>query len=507
MSDPTPFENDIFISYAHIDDETPEGEHGGWITYFHKWLNVRVAQLYGAKPRIWRDPKLRGNDDFSSEIVDNLPKVAFFVCVLSPRYVKSEWCTRELETFSAVAERTGGLTVNNKARVFKVVKTPIPFEQHPGILQDLLGYEFFGYDDDGTPHEYDPNIDEDTKKHFAKVINDLARDISSLMEVTTSVGFEAGDSPSGGDTGTDDRASPGGARPGEASGKKVFLANTGYDLVEPHKDIRRFLEAEGCVVLPEAPLPPVADVFRQQMQGILDVADFTVHMVGKYPGITPDGAEEPVVALQHDLAAQAGRERLIWMPPGLETDNTFQRGFIKKLRDGQASLGGADLLEGSLEDFKIQLCKMIEPEPEVHAQVVDDGTKSVYLIHDREDLDAIKAPARHLFERGLRVETPSFTGEPEQVQAWHLDQLGRCDAVLIYYGEGRKPWFELMLSDLGKIFGTRRTEPFLAKYVLVSPPETPDKALILTREAKLIEHLAPFTPDVLDPFLAELQQG
>ena len=52
--------NDIFISYAHIDNEALTEEDKGWISQFHKVLDTRVAQLTGEKPRIWRDLKLGG---------------------------------------------------------------------------------------------------------------------------------------------------------------------------------------------------------------------------------------------------------------------------------------------------------------------------------------------------------------------------------------------------------------------------------------------------------------
>ena len=61
--------NDIFISYAHIDNEALTEEDKGWISQFHKVLDTRVAQLTGEKPRIWRDLKLGGNDMFDRAIV------------------------------------------------------------------------------------------------------------------------------------------------------------------------------------------------------------------------------------------------------------------------------------------------------------------------------------------------------------------------------------------------------------------------------------------------------
>src|SRR6266705_2638994 len=118
-SPPASYENDVFVSYAHIDDESVEEGQPGWVATLHRVLQVRLAQLLGKEPRIWRDLKLQGNDVFGDTLVERLPRVAVLVSVLSPRYVRSEWCQRELNEFLLA---TGGARVADKLRVFKVVK-------------------------------------------------------------------------------------------------------------------------------------------------------------------------------------------------------------------------------------------------------------------------------------------------------------------------------------------------------------------------------------------------
>ena len=113
------FENDIFISYAHIDNEPLTKGQEGWISDFHRALEKRLAQLRGEKPKIWRDLKLQGNDYFGDTIVEQFPKVALLVSVLSPRYVQSDWCVKELREFYRAAERTGGVRVADKSRIFR----------------------------------------------------------------------------------------------------------------------------------------------------------------------------------------------------------------------------------------------------------------------------------------------------------------------------------------------------------------------------------------------------
>ena len=78
------FEQDVFISYAHIDNQPLLEDSKGWVTRFHRILETRLAQLLGAKPKIWRDEKLQGNDKFGPEILEQFPKVALLVSVLTP---------------------------------------------------------------------------------------------------------------------------------------------------------------------------------------------------------------------------------------------------------------------------------------------------------------------------------------------------------------------------------------------------------------------------------------
>ena len=77
------FDQDAFISYAHLDNEplTP-GQ-----SQFHATLQAMLSQRLGEKARIWRDDKLDGNDVFADEIVDQFAKTALLVSILSPRYV------------------------------------------------------------------------------------------------------------------------------------------------------------------------------------------------------------------------------------------------------------------------------------------------------------------------------------------------------------------------------------------------------------------------------------
>ena len=149
------FEKHLFISYAHIDNQPFTPEQQGWVTRFHGSLEAVLSMRLGRKAEIWRDRKLTGNDVFADEIVAQFPKTALLVSVLSPRYIESDWCRRELKEFCKVASLSGGLVVENKSRLIKVIKTPVDSEdQLPQVMKETLGYPFDVFDDQERPSNW-----------------------------------------------------------------------------------------------------------------------------------------------------------------------------------------------------------------------------------------------------------------------------------------------------------------------------------------------------------------
>ena len=112
------FEQNVFISYAHIDDQPLTPGEKGWISRFHASLKALLSMRIGREAKIWRDEKLQGNDVFSDEIVAQFKQSAVLVSIVTSRYLNSEWCTREAREFCQSAQQAGRLVVGNKvARV------------------------------------------------------------------------------------------------------------------------------------------------------------------------------------------------------------------------------------------------------------------------------------------------------------------------------------------------------------------------------------------------------
>ena len=62
------FEDDAFISYGHIDNERLEDEERGWVDNLHARLEVKLGELLGYRPQVWRDKRLPHNAYFAGEL-------------------------------------------------------------------------------------------------------------------------------------------------------------------------------------------------------------------------------------------------------------------------------------------------------------------------------------------------------------------------------------------------------------------------------------------------------
>lgn len=492
------FEEDIFISYAHIDNQPLVEGQRGWISLFHQALETRLAQLLGDPPGFWRDEsKLRGNDYFDDAIVLRLPKIGVLVTVLTPRYAKSDWCLREVQEFYKGAQQTGGARLDDKARIFKVVKTPVPLDRHPPELQGLLGYEFYKIDPiTGKPHEFiftsGPNADQS----YWDKLEDLAYDIFEILELLK---------------GTKEGSSKSALVP---PGTTIYLAETTFDLNDERDKIRRDLHQRGYKLLPDKPLPLKAPDFQDTVREYLAQSKLSIHLIGGNYGVIPEGDDCSVVFLQNQLAAERSQapdfSRIIWLHPTLQAKEDRQQKFIEYLQNDSRAQAGAELLQTSLEELKtiIQDTLNTPSTPKLAPTFeTEDGPLRIYLICDQQDVDDIAPLMDYLFERGFEVIVPLMEGDEAQARADHKENLLICDGILIHYGRAGEAWLRTKLLDLRKITGYGRSKTLLAKAVYISGPDTSLKQRFRTHEAMVIKSLEQFSPAPLKPFVDQLESA
>lgn len=447
--------HDVFISYSHFDDQPLT--QTGWVTEFHRMLEIRLSQLLGEQPAIFRDPKLRGNDYFDDVLLNALPEVALLVTVLSPRYIKSEWCVKELEEFCRAAQSAVGPRVGDRSRIFKVIKTHVSRDKHPRELSGLTGYEFYREDHaTGRPKEFVEGSHE-----FWARLDDLAYDMHELLQAMCDSSAK---------------------QPADT----LYLAEVTSDLEDRRDRLRRVFRDQHAVV-PDRPLPLKMPDVSAQITGYLDRAKLSVHLVGEPYGVVPEGAEESIASLQTKLAERAGFLRVIWVPPGLQPTDVRQQQFLSRLRNEIAGQDGVEYVESTLDEVeRVVRDKLTQPLPQKPAGRGDDKPPRVYMICDPADFAAMEPLSDFLYNRGLETIVPPTQGDQQALDEDHIQSLLVCDAVLIYWGAGNDFWLRKKLRDLQKIAGYGRTEKFRARAVYVAPPGNTAKDRFRTHEAAVL---------------------
>jgi hypothetical protein len=483
------FDLDAFISYAHLDNRCLMEGHPGWITNLHRALELKVTQLLGKRPQIWRDPKLQGNDVFALTILDQVRSAAVLITILSPCYINSEWTRKELVEFWKAAEAQGGVVLHDKARIFKVLKTPVRRDMHPPELQSLLGYEFFETDPDTKKvRELDEAFGSQAQIGFWMKLDDLAQDICALL--------------------TDLNSSQVGLHDKKQA---IFLAEATIDVREQRETIRRDLQQHGYTVLPAGGVPMVMSEISSSYREDLMRCQMSIHPIGKNYGFIPEGSTESLIEIQNELAIERGKQggfsRLVWIPPGLEVEDERQQRFLSRLRSDPRVQAGADLLETILEDLRTvihdRLTKSEEPAQPANRSLQD--SPQIYLIYDQRDADSASPFADALFNSGFDVVHPVFEGDEAEVRECHEENLRVCDGALILYGKANELWVRRKLRELQKSAGYGRTEPLRALAITLLGPETEEKHRFRTHEAMVIPQPGEFAPESLLPFIAQLK--
>ena len=497
------FEKDIFISYAHIDDEAlVEGEKG-WITEFHRSLEVRLSQLLGERPIIWRDSRLDGNHVFNNEIISQFPKIALLVSIFTPRYIKSEWCIKELLEFKKASEQNIGVEINNKSRIFKVIKTPVELEQHPEVTQGLLGYDFFMVDKDTNRiKEFAKIFGLENQQLYWSKLDDIANDIATLLKEIKEI--------------KEMKESASVIGVSKEVKHKIYLAESSFDQREHRDSIKRWLTDNNYMVLPNHNLPLVVNEYSDEVIATMSQCELSIHIVGADYGLVPEGTLESKSVIQNKIGSKLSQDkrlkRIIWSPPKVVGSDQRQVDFLENIKVNLEFQKGADYLITPLVDLKFAIKdKMIKkkkkPVEDLSLEASLDGIMpaQVYLICDEADLEQITPVEDYLFDQGFEVTIPVFEGKQSELRADHQENMENCDAVIVYFGAGSDLWVRTKVRDLIKIAGYGRTKPLNMKIMLLTEPKTKFKTRYRTQDMEVINMLSGFDKTQLKELSTKLK--
>jgi hypothetical protein len=397
----TGFEQDIFISYAQVDN-TPEHRNGRevrWVSYLKDQLQKRVDQKLGriGATEIWMDLEdLAGNQAVTPAIERVIRKTAALVVVLSDGYLNSMWCQREVRAFVESAGADG--------RLFVVHLAEIPLDQRPEEIRDLIGFNFF---DKELRAELDP-FGAEYSRELLKLREKLAGKLAEMKQ--TPVRAEAKN----------------GATPPVAPAPAVFLAEGTPDLDDGRDALATFVEKLGYQVLPARLYPRGAREFAAMLDQDLARSKLFIQLLGQFGTRRtedfPDGYE----------GVQWARANVASVP----TLRAYERGTVefKSIRNDshRGFLGASDVMALDLEEFKSAIKVKLEEIAlrEAKPSAPQSADKPVLIHVLGSDLGAAFQIRDRLAAQGLAFE---IVDESESLE--ELAKIRDYSGLVLVYGE------------------------------------------------------------------------
>lgn len=512
------FQHDIFISYAHVDNEPLFEEEDGWISSFHRELSVVLARKLGRRDSasIWRDLKVQGNDEFDDTIDAAFRNSAVAVFVVSPGFIASEWCCRELTQFCSELDAELDERLEGKSRVLKVLLSHVPYEEMPEPVRQLLnkttGYAFYHLDPlSGREEAFRRTKEQDEDRRYWSTLDDLARNLADLLKTMRSLG---GTEEDGEEEETEPaRVSAASSAPAAAA-PAVYLAEVTDDLEPDREDLRRTLVQRGITVLPDQPLSTDSAELIEEVRAGLGTAALSIHLLGSFYGKRPAGETRSSTHVQLDLAAEealerAGSERelprFIWIPRSLDVASLReeQRNLLRAVEEEPDSASPAAVLKVGLEELKETVIEKLEelfpPPPE--PLVAETPGAVIYLSCQPEDDPEADAICDLLRAAHHDVVLPIRHGDAAELDRHYRTNLQYCDALLVLYASSPLHWVREEILKVRRLLAGRRD---FVMSIYDGPPEDKEEVGLAFQNLLLIECRDGRRAERLQPFLARL---
>jgi hypothetical protein len=446
------YDYDIFVSYAHVDDQLLPPAAQGWVTTFATCVKTKLAQKLGRSDAyaLWMDYELRGGEAITPSILEKVGRSAMLLVVLSPGYVASDWCLKELETFA------GFMSEDQSRRVFVVEFDRVDAPELPSALADLKRSRFWLADRiSGTPHPLGhPTLDAE----YYSAVDDLIRDVVTELKRLRQGG-------------------PKNIATAPASDRKtVFLAEVTDDLDDLRNNVKRYLDQAGIAVLPQEVCSLQPSIFRQTVMEGLTQADLFAQLLSAIPGKRPPDLPEGYVKCQLELALSARKPVLQWRSAALDMTAVED--------DAQRALLEAPTVRAEgIEDFKREIRRRLDDS----RKAPDPGPPAfVFVDMDSTDRPLAEQVCEILYRSGAGYRLPTVDPDPRKFRRDLRESLSTCNALILIYGATTRSWVDGHLKELQKMLTLRPNKPLRGLAIVEGPPDPKDRLSIMLPRMKVI---------------------
>ena len=423
--------SDIFISYAHVDNDPLAPAPRGWVSIFVENLEKLLAKHLGRRDAytLWMDNELRGNQPIDPGILGKLKEAKIFLLFLSPGYRASKWCQTELQTF---LERF----TDDQSRIFVVELDNV--ERPAGL--NLKGYRFWVVKDNNRPSLLATPEPNPSEKEYYSYLDDLARDLSEQIERFAKVNPALAE----------------GAQEHEAT---VYLAQVPDSLHNQRESVRRYLEQLNIRVLPKGLLNPLD--LQNSIKESLKEADLFVQLLDADAGQT-------FPRVQYELCETTCVPIMQWRSCGEDLTSHSDTDHIQLLE-------GNNIIVASVTDFEGMLKKRLLQDAQEVQSKKSSSNLFVYVDTSEKDWQIAQETSKLLNDMGVAHSLPLQPEpgmSPREIRDDIENNLKNCDAVMMIFCHGPVSQLRNHLMICQRI-NARREEPIKIVAAFMEPERDP----------------------------------
>lgn len=475
------YEHDVFVSYAHIDNEDRnEVRSAGWVDAVKAELEDQLRRRLGSREvRIWIDDQLAANQPVTPEIVRQVAGSALLLVVLSPGYLRSEWCARERNAFLRGAQERF-----NQGRLFVIQNLDVDRRQWPAELGDLAGFKFWVRDPE--LHVDRPLGAFDRRETaFLGQIYLLSVKMAEVLGAMAARAHEPALPQR-----TDDRPQTG-----------VFVARATDDLEDREQELRNYLTQAGLRVVPRRVYTQSSrDEFEAAVRAEMAGCSVFAQLLGPARGPEmPFDEERRLPALLAELARRQGLTMRQWRDRGVDPGSIADAGHRALVEAAMAC---------PIEEFKRSVADAAAP-PAAPVQRKRPPKVIVFVDRAREDHALAEQVASILTGEGAQVYFPIDQGSAEEIRDDLERSLKDADGVLEVFGASELTSVRARMRQHTKLLAYRDSDP-AALAVLEGPPAGHERleqlrASVSDPTLLFIDSAEGVRPDQLEPFISRLR--
>lgn len=477
------YEWDVFVSHAHGPKELQIKDEEGkiWTKRVVDVLRAKIERNMSEPVRFFLDvDDLSWDQEITAQLDEAVDRSRLLLVFLSPEYLKSGWCGKEIRKYRSVPRWPGK---ESKTGVFFLEVQPVDESKLKPEMVDDSGKALFKLPLHKRPGN-DPNADSETLAPFypkgsgpeLEELNKLLGAVAgrmrkSLIEIKVAEEEATASARSHGE------AEAG----GERSSKNVFLA---YPADQPAwkttKALRGILAERGLDVIEHMPPPEVKsltqEAFFTRVKQDLQRAACFVQVFSNDDG--PFGMTE----LQYREATDLGLPAVLWRPEELDPsmiDEGFSPGYAVLAKEQFPTAN-----KGSLEEVADAVEAAVASAPKTPVAVTRNKPNVFVFSVDPDGYDLVKhklAPELASVIKGekCRVRIPEKDWKPNQLHEFRKHLVEKCNVLIVVHMPGQEEKIVDAIDDIINDFDSKHGDDRpLYIGIIATPPkislENPD---------------------------------